>query len=232
MPAADRALGDRDVAMVVRRLAQIARESTLEYALRVGQLIILEFYGGDTAAWRTKGPKQASFRRLSNHPNLPMSPSALYRCVAIFEVCDRLGAVSRWPHLGASHMRCVLRLPPPDQSHLLGRANSEKWTTERLHSEVSLARSPTLRRTGRPPLAPLTKVARRLWRFIAETIATIEMPDVAERSGAPVEDLLGAIDGAIRDLERVRERLRPCGTGGASTPPPALSCDCESRRAG
>src|SRR6478735_5141212 len=93
---------ERDtVDRVVEHLNRICRNSGLEFALQVGSVVIHHFYDGDVEAWRVRGPKAVSFRRLALHPQLPMSPGALYRCVALFELCDRLEAPSRWRNLGA-----------------------------------------------------------------------------------------------------------------------------------
>src|SRR5688572_20149166 len=68
---------------VVHQLNGICRNSSLEFALRVGAVIIHHFYAGDAHAWRDRGPKVHSFRRLAEHPELALSAGAIYRCVAI-----------------------------------------------------------------------------------------------------------------------------------------------------
>ena len=106
----DEASGD-EIDIVVAQIKRLTRVASLEFALRVGAVIIHHFYDGDTEAWRSRGPKVSSFRRLAEHPELPLSAGALYRCVALYELCERLNAPSRWEHLGASHLRLVLGLP-------------------------------------------------------------------------------------------------------------------------
>ena len=79
--------------IVVGQLKRLTRTANLEFALRMGGLIIHHFYHGDTAAWRTRGRKSASFRRLTRHAEMPLSAGALYRCVALYELCERLNTV-------------------------------------------------------------------------------------------------------------------------------------------
>jgi hypothetical protein len=95
-----------------------------------------------------------------------MSPGMLYRCVALFELCDRLDAPARWRDLGASHLRAVLGLPAVLQEHMLSLANSNRWTVEVLDSEVrkhSSARTGHGGRRAQPVLVTgMTKVRQSI----------------------------------------------------------------------
>ncbi len=146
---------------VVNQLNGICRTSSLEFALKVGAVIIHHFYGGDTKAWRDRGPKVNSFRRLAEHPELPMSAGALYRCVAVFEMCDRLRAPSKWRRLGASHLRAVIGVPPDRQENLLAKANEERWSVQFLQTKAQELREGRPR-GGRRPQSPLEKNLRAL----------------------------------------------------------------------
>jgi hypothetical protein len=138
-----------DIEIVVRQLRRMTRAASLEFALSVGALIIHHFYGGNADAWRSRGPKLTSFRRLAAHPDIPLSAGGLYRCVALYELCDRLNAPSRWEHLGASHLRLVLGLPHGVQVGLLSAANANRWTVRTLHQEVKMRKSTRSERGGR-----------------------------------------------------------------------------------
>jgi hypothetical protein len=120
---------------VVVELNALGRMATMEFALSVGRLIIDRFYGGEFMAWRSRGPKNASFRALAKHPELPMSPAALYRSVAMYELCVRLKGNS-WKHLSTSHMRLVLPLGPDAQQLLLQEAERRRWTVRQLELEI------------------------------------------------------------------------------------------------
>src|SRR5512138_314727 len=71
-------LSEEQLDEVVLQLNGISRSASLEFALRVGATIIHHVYGGDTQAWRVRGPKTLSFRRLAERPDLALSAAALY----------------------------------------------------------------------------------------------------------------------------------------------------------
>jgi hypothetical protein len=121
---------------VVLKLNTICKRATLEFALSVGRLIIDNLYGGDLERWRVRGAKTASFRKLARHPQLPMSPVALYRSVAMYELCERI-AISRWKNICTSHLRSVLPLASGDQERLLRLTEANAWSVRRLEEEVS-----------------------------------------------------------------------------------------------
>lgn len=150
-------IANDEIDIVVAHIKRLARTASLEFTLRVGAVIIHHFYDGNADAWRSRGPKTASFRRLAEHPDLPLSPGSLYRCVALYELCDRLNAAARWEHLGASHLRLVLGLAPTTQEKLLATANAKRWTVKVLQQQVLLERSARLTRGGRRAEPPITK---------------------------------------------------------------------------
>jgi hypothetical protein len=161
-------LSNQEIGIVIAQLKRITRSANLEYALRVGAVIIHNFYGGDTSAWRSRGRKSSSLRRLAMHPDLPFSHGSLYRCVAIFDLCERLRAPSRWEHLGASHLRIVLGLSPPLQEKFLATANDNRWTVKALQSAVEREKSVRVTRGGRRPEAALVKRLKTLSRCLEE----------------------------------------------------------------
>lgn len=163
----DRELSDEELNLLVTKLVQISREARLEHAIRVGSLVIHHFYRGDLQLWRSKGPKTASFRRLAMHPGLPMSASVICRCVAIFDVCQRLDVATRWRRITLSHLRLVLRLNSSAQQQLLAAANTHRWTVNQLEAE---ARKHHQHRSGgrrpRPELIRKTELIGRLMRTL------------------------------------------------------------------
>ena len=128
---------------LVAEINAFARAKALETALGVGRLIVDDIYGGDLEAWRDRGRKDASFRKLASRGDCDLSASGLYRSVAVYELCERLGA-SRWKHLGASQP------PGPTSAHLGGSAGLVLGRLRR--SILGRAAQPHKRRgAGKPP---------------------------------------------------------------------------------
>lgn len=214
---------DPKLGMVVRQLRQICRDSSLEFALKVGAVVIHNFYGGEVHEWRSRGPKVHSFRRLAEHPELPMSPSALYRSVAIFELCQRLNAPSRWRQLGASHFRVVLGLDPEVQDSLLATANQQHWSVKALSRAALESRPERARKGGRKPTSALTKHLSSMQRCLegwqSDIDATLDTLDPAEVEQGTL--LLNRTRAALDELARALERrhvrrpvpLRRCAGG-------------------
>jgi len=129
------------VSDVVAKLNHICKAATFDFAMNVGRLIVDNFYSGDLDRWRQRGVKNVSFRKLAKHPALPMSATALYRSVAIYELCKRMG-IETWKHVSTSHIRLVLPLPTQTQARLLRTTEDEGWPVTRLRDEiVALRRS-------------------------------------------------------------------------------------------
>lgn len=193
--------------IVVGKLMQIVRESTLDYAIRVGSLIVHYFYLGDMKLWRRKGPKTTSFRRLAEHASLPMSPSALYRCVAIYDLCERLNAISRWHRLSASHLRIVLRLSEEDQTRLLSAANAANWSVQRLQTEARNLQSGSEGQGPRTPV-PLKQNVKRIERIMEATSAYLKSSsDLQPVLDGVYDSFRTAVAGALCQLERARDVL-------------------------
>jgi hypothetical protein len=154
----------------------MVRSATFEFAMSVGKLIINTFYGGSMTAWRDRGVKDCSFRRLARHPQLRMSPSALYRSVAIFELCQRLG-IESWDHVSMSHVRLVLPLPVEHQARLLESAERNQWPTRRLQQEIATLAKPGANPLTRKRRARLGEMIQALERCIDETNRFVGMDD-------------------------------------------------------
>jgi hypothetical protein len=139
------------------------------------------------------------------HPELPMSASVICRCVAIFDMCQRLDVVSRWRRITLSHLRLVIRLDSSAQQQLLSAANAQRWTVHQLEAE---ARKHCQHRAGgrrpRPELARKTELIGRLLRTLHQLQEGF--PDVDA-----VTDIMGearaAIAASLESLERAQALL-------------------------
>jgi len=201
-------LTTEELTLVINKLTQITRESTLDYAIRVGSLIVHYFYDGDTRVWRSKGPKTSSFRRLAERPDLPMSASALCRCVAIFELCERLGVVDRWRRMTVSHLRIVLRLDAEKQCRLLAAADAGCWSVQRLEEEVRPLASASLRPSGRRMKPVLFAQARALDRLVTSVTNAARQP-LGSTGMSPTEQavVVATLERSVRELTAARAGL-------------------------
>jgi hypothetical protein len=193
--------------LAVSKLCQITRESMLDYSIRVGSLVIHYFYGGDVKAWRSRGPKTHSFRRLAKHPQLPMSASSLYRCVAIFELCDRLNVVSRWSRITVSHLRVVLPFDEKEQCRLMSAANAERWSVQRLEQEARKVSSSGARR-GRPAAPELVRFGRSVEKLHRSSSLVLEsLPTVSGMLGEKYSSIARNIEQSIQSLKSACEAI-------------------------
>jgi hypothetical protein len=208
---ADSAVSAEQLEEVVHQINGICRSSSLEFALRVGAVIIHHFYGGATEAWRHRGPKANSFRRLAEHPELALSPGALYRCVAIFEMCERLRAASRWRRLGASHLRTVIGIPADKQEYLLNKANEERWSVQTLQAQAQRLRM-GCSRGGRRARSPLGKQLSVLERCLQDCQLALDSVgenqlDELERTLAMCEKMKASVEALAGTFESRRRQL-------------------------
>lgn len=208
---ASTSLSEGQLDEVVHQLNGICRSSSLEFALRIGALIIQHFYGGKTEVWRDRGPKLHSFRRLAEHPELTLSAGALYRCVAIFEMCERLRAPARWQRLGASHLRAVVGIPAEKQEYLLTKANNERWSVQVLQAEAQGLRTGR-NRGGRRASSRLGKHIRALDRCLQDWGRSLDsmassQPEELQRSLELLEKMKAAVEQLTWAVEAQRNRL-------------------------
>jgi len=179
-----RSIGDDVVDVVVRRLNKLCRQATFEFTLTVGSTVIENLYGGDLRLWRSRDPTKAvSLRRLARHPQLPMSPTALYRCVAIYELCERLD-IRHWRHVSASHLRLVLPLEHEDQAQLLRLAEANMWPVRRLDEEIAATLDKSAARGGPRRRSRLSEATASVGKSL-DAIERYLNPSVAHSEASP-----------------------------------------------
>lgn len=203
---------DKVINDVVAEIHQIARAAPLQMALTIGKLIVERLYGGDLSAWRQRGVKDASFRKLMEHEGLPdgVNATGLYRSVALHEMFTELEAdVSTWKHLGISHVRAVLVLPEPkQQKKLLDQADQKRWTVERLESEVN-KKHQKASRGGRPPLPQFVKSIHRLEKFVENRdLLLADLDSVRNLSAETIAELREVVGSMQQQLAELAEALQ------------------------
>src|SRR5438477_4145536 len=68
----------REVVEVIEELRAIDRKAGLERALAIGELVLRRFFGGSSEIWRARRKnKNNSIRRIAEHPDCPLSRTAL-----------------------------------------------------------------------------------------------------------------------------------------------------------
>jgi CheY-like chemotaxis protein len=183
-------------------LNAICKRATFEFALSIGKVVIDNVYAGDLRAWRDRGPKDASFRKLAKHPDLPMSPSALYRSVAIYELSARLG-ISPRGQLSSSHLRVVLPFSHAEQERLVRRAEVERWSVARLSEETALL-AQGRGRGGRGKKPPLLTTLRTLGKCLDGTRGSLLRANASAVELSPEQ---------AREAAALVDRVRcACGT--------------------
>jgi hypothetical protein len=123
---------DEEIQEVVRILRTVTGAHSLQAALEVGDIVFRHVFRGDERLLRVRGRKCSSFRKLAADPSLGMSPSSLWRAVAIFELGRRFPEIAQYVHTGVGHISVVLGLPPAEQFRLLRQTEAERWTRRKL----------------------------------------------------------------------------------------------------
>jgi hypothetical protein len=192
---------DATVRRTVLQLNSICKTTTLRFTLAVGGLVLRSLYDGDIARLRSRERKDhAALRRVAADPDLAMSPSVLYRSIAIFEVCERIGFRS-WKHLSTSHVRVVLPLAPETQERLLQDAEANRWPVRELEEHVAaLAERPPHRRGGRKRRTRLRTMLTHLQREAVDVRDLLAADDEPTTESSP-ESVRAAVDA----LERMRD---------------------------
>jgi hypothetical protein len=167
---------DKVLERVIRQLNGICRDATLNFALEVGRVIVASLYSGNLDNWRSRAPKkERSLRKLANHPDLPMSPGALYRSLAIYELCERLG-IQSWKHVSTSHLRLVLPIQKDEQARFLRAAETNRWSARRLDAEIAtLTKDQPSGRASRGGRKRMSQLRRRIGgiRTLVKTVNKI-----------------------------------------------------------
>jgi hypothetical protein len=218
--------GDADVLVegTVAALNAICKAATLDFAVSVGDCVIRRVYAGDMTRWRERDPsKEVSLRKLVRHPHMPMSAASLYRCIAIYEICSRMG-VHTWAHVSSSHIRLVLPLAPDDQNRLLLLTESERWSVRRLDAEIAHLRrthaATCSERGGRQRRTPLDEIARAVDRGTRLVAESLEKGDYALSVYERKRTAIALLAAAVHAFGALEQRLRDDLSGDDSQPNP------------
>lgn len=187
------------------RINALSRAATLEFAFEIGRAVIETLYDGRLGEWRSRGRKEAGLRELAAHPALCISASTLYRSLAIYELCTRLGRRGELRNLGVSHLRAILTAPEEEQALLVERAEEEAWSVAQLEREVSERAHVGQSRGGRPRSPGYIKSIRRMGQLTAPE--ALEGLDEVDRLGPEEAQELLLVVGRIRERISLIERV-------------------------
>lgn len=203
------------LAVLAAKLAALGKDGSVEQTVEIGRVVIEQLYAGDLTAWRSRGAKAHSLRTLTRRMDLPVSSSALYRSIALYELSERLDGVERWTAagLGVSHLRLVLGLAHAEQRRLLDEAAQRSWTVAELEREVVAARDRGPKRAsrgGRPRMPRFLKSVNRMRKAAeapGELFGDLEAAaEMAPQQLLEIRDALATIRARCAELER---RLEP-----------------------
>ncbi len=200
-PQTDVALTDADA--VAQALENVSTLHSLQAALEVGQIVFQRVFKSDERLLRARGKKNSSFRKLAAHPRLGMSPSSLWRAVAIFELSRRFPELTQYAHTGVGHISVLLGLPEPEQFRLLRATEAGRWTRRRLQKEAAAVRGAQQQDNPLPRPRLLDKLAG------LELLARDAMPDdVAEIAPNEASEALDSLARLRTQLEDAEQRIR------------------------
>lgn len=200
---AEQALLAARVDAAARKINALSRAAALEFAFEIGRTVIETLYEGQLGEWRNRGRKEAGLRELAAHPSLCISASTLYRSLAIYELCTRLGRRSLH-NLGVSHLRAILSASPTDQALLVARAEEEAWSVARLEREVADRAQVNRNRGGRPRSPEYIKSIRRMGQ-LTDPEALEGLDDVDSLEFEEAQELLSVV-GKVRERISLIER--------------------------
>jgi hypothetical protein len=178
---------------VVARLSDLMRAEKMSCAQKVGEFIVREIYRGDLEALRARGRKDASFRRLARHPQLPCSATTLWRQVSIFELAQRFPGILTTKHFGVSHARAVLGLDPTAQEKLIRACLQQRWSADELEARAQAHRGPPCKHRDAERCQSLRTTLRRVDRLTSELLNV---------------ELLPTTPPELRDAEHARDTIR------------------------
>lgn len=191
---------DAELTEVVRILRSVDGSNSLQAALEAGEVIFRHVFRGDERLLRARGRKCSAFRKLAADPSLGMSPSSLWRAVAIFELGRRFPEVTQYVHTGVGHISVVLGLPPADQFRLLRQTEQERWTRRKLQKVAGELRL-SQRGLGELPHSKFIERLEGLDMLIADASTSRHLAELDELETRVALSLLERIRSKVSAVE-------------------------------
>jgi hypothetical protein len=157
-----------DVKDVVDELRRVYSRTGLEFVIRVGKIVMDRIFAGDLNLWRSRGRRDATFRRLELHPDLPFRASTLSKAVGVYVMSRRRTDLADLTNLEASHFQELVALTDDLQDRLLAQANEQAWTVRTLRAEVHRLTPGGITSRGRPRLPGFVRALRQIRDHVDE----------------------------------------------------------------
>ena len=202
-----------DAARVAAAVVEINRIHTakgLEAVRDMGRYLLDVFFGGDFEAFRARGRKHVSFRKLEDRPDLHVSASTLWNAVAIVQQLELLPKDIA-NALPVSHHRLLLPIRSVDSKlELAQRAADKQLTKRQLAEQAQTVRAAETagKRSGRPPLRAFYKALKAMQRAREQaTVGEVEQFHFAiDGTGlqpAELSVLLDELEAGVAELQAV-----------------------------
>ena len=169
---------------VVDELEAICARNAFELAYKAGELLMATLYRGSLEHFRSSGRKHPTYQALLSHPRLHLSPTAVWRSLRLYELCQRLPWVLESPQINVTHVYAVIGLPQSTQEDLLRQTQREGWVAGQLEAEAKQFRRAGGR--GRPRLSALDASIRSLQKVLAHPFRQVRADTVADEDSSKV----------------------------------------------
>ncbi len=201
-------LAPRDLEPVVRALRAVTATHSLQASLKAGEIIFRHVFEGNEQVLRARGKKCSSFRRLAAYPELKMSPSSLWRAVAVYELSRRFPEIGQYTHTGVGHVSVIFGLPAAEQFRLLRLTETQRWTRRYLQKVAGEVRR-AHRAGGDVPRCRLIERLEGLEMMVRDADADPQLPAIEAEEAQRALGLMEDIRLRLQDIEgRVGQALR------------------------
>lgn len=162
-----------DSALVAETVAAINatwRAGGVETARAIGSLVVDRFFDGDPRNAHSRKRQHVSYQAVAAHPDLLLSASNLWYCVAVFEQVQQLPAEVA-EQLTVEHYRVLSHVADPVARVALAQqavATSLSSKALALVAAETTANSDEGVRRGRPPLPAVVKTLRHAGKAVGE----------------------------------------------------------------
>jgi hypothetical protein len=180
---------------VVARLQDIRRQTGVERTLAIGELVLVQFFGGSVDEWRNRRRnKNNSIRRLADRGDCPFSKSALNEAVAVYVASLTLGCVQTFGHIGPSHVAAVLKLPVEERESVLRWADSQRLSVRELNRHVVVLRRSRGEHRGRPAVEAGGRVLGLLRSSLEDLSAAAQLIATSTLDAATLSEVSAAAE--------------------------------------